>query len=342
MDQQDKRVKRTSTGAKRPMRTTASRPRQRVPSSEPMSRDELRSLKNMERRKKHRRNQLIGYAIAIIAVIIAAVILSITVFFKISNISVAGDEIYANSEIISASKLKNGDNLFTFNKNDVASDIEKKLPYIESVEVKRSLTGKVVFTVTAAKASLAVDRGDSYILLSSSCKVLEDNVQVLNEDAAVIKASKLLSGAPGTVAEFENENDQHTISELAGLIAQNEIQGISEIDITDYSEIKLVYNQRIILKIGTASDFEKNIDFIKATLKKIDTDEPYFSGMIDFTIENKAFINDNITEKQTQAAEEPKTDENGEPITDKKDTQDSTKKPDNEGESTSAENKADD
>ena len=77
-----KTTKRRTAPAKR--RTAA---RQMVSRSEPMSRDELRQQKYLERRRKRRRNRIIGYSVAIVALIIAAVVLSITVFFKIGNIA---------------------------------------------------------------------------------------------------------------------------------------------------------------------------------------------------------------------------------------------------------------
>ena len=299
-----------STAARRPESA-----RTKTASGEPMSRDEVRSIKNMERRKKRRKRQLLGYAIAIIAVIIAAVVLSITVFFKISAINVTGDEIYGSAQIIEASKLKTGENLFTFSKTDVVNNIETKLPYVESVEVKRSLSGKVTLTVTAAKAMLAIDRGESFILLSPNCKILEDNIQALNEDIAVVNASGLTSFTPGTTAEFENSNDAKILSGIANLILNKGIQNITEIDITDQNDIKLGYNQRIVLKVGSVSTFEKNVDFIKAALKKNDTDEPNFSGTMDFTIENKAFINDNTNETTTKPPTDEKDGKNSEPKT---------------------------
>lgn len=354
MDQQDNRTKKRAVSGRRPSaanakkrsspnaRSTAKRPvspsRARNASGEPMSRDEYRSVRNMERRKQQRKKQLFFYAVAIVFVVIAAIILSITVFFKISDMNITGDEVYSSAEIINASGLKSGDNLFTFSKADVAGNIEKKLPYIKNVEISRSVTGSVTFTVTGAKAELAVDRGDSYILLSTDCKILEDNVQVINADITLIKASALISDEVGTDAVFENEKDGETVKKIAELISQNEIENITEIDVTDLSSIRLSYSQRIKLDIGTVSTFEKNIDFIKASLKKIDTDDPNFSGVIDFTIENKAFINDNVSEVTTKPVAEPVTDEKGNAVTAKKDGETTAKEDKTKKENTTAKN----
>ncbi len=284
--------------------------RAKTVSGEPMSRDEVRSVKNMERRKKRRRNRLIIYAVSVIAVIVVAVVLSLTVFFKISSINIAGDEIYSSSQVIEASGLKTGENLFTFSKAEVESNIVTKLPYVESVSIKRSPTGKVSFTLKAAKAMLAIDMGDSYILMSPSCKLLEDNIQSLGEDAITVKASELVDRTLGGTAKFKNENEAELISSVANLITESEIENISEIDVTDQSDIKLGYNRRIVLKVGTVSNFEKNLDFIKATILKNDADEPNFSGVIDFTIENKAFINDAEQQSTTKPSDDGKNDGN--------------------------------
>ena len=42
------------------------------------------------------------------------------------------------------------------------------------------------------------------------------------------------------------------------------------------------------------------MDFVKATLDKLNSDEPNFEGSIDFTVENKAFVNEKA--EQTTAA----------------------------------------
>ena len=140
-----------------PMKSSRKVPEKR----EPMSRDELRHKRYLERRRRRRRN------------LILAVVLSLTVFFKISSFEVAGDEVYSAEQIIEASGLKNGENLFGFEKEDVSAQVEQTLPYVGNIEIKRSMTGKITFTVTAAKAVMAIDNGESFCMLDRNCKVLE-------------------------------------------------------------------------------------------------------------------------------------------------------------------------
>ncbi len=276
-------------------------------SGEPMSGDEIRRAKNIERRRKRRRNKIIGYSLAIATVAAVAVILSLTVFFKIETVAVTGDEIYNNEQIIQASGLQTGDSMFLFDKDSVEASIETVLPYVEIAEIKRSVTGTLTINITAAAASLSIDTGDGYILLNSSGKVLEDGVTVINDDISVLRTSAVLSASSGSIIQLENEKDLETAVQIKKYIDEYEISKISEIDVTDYSDIRLTYDNRIVLKIGVPSDLGDKIDFIKATLEKHEAEEPAFRGTIDFTVENKAYINpeDETTAPAAQSDVQP-------------------------------------
>ena len=265
-----------------------------------MSRDELRSKRNLERRKKRRRNKIIGYTVVIILIIAAAIALSLTVFFKIQSINVTGDDIYNAETIVAASGLSVGENMFKSSKKDISNKLETSLPYIESVHVKRSPTGNVTLVITAAKAELAIDCGEGYILMNKNGKVLEDGVVSINEDVATVTASTIVTATPGDIIVFENEQDTQTLKDIKSIIDSKQIEKITDINITQNSSIVLTYDMRITLEVGMMSTLEQKMDFVKATLDKLNSDEPNFEGSIDFTVENKAFVNEK-TEQTTTA-----------------------------------------
>ena len=265
-----------------------------------MSRDELRSKRNLERRKKRRRNKIIGYTVVIILIIAAAIALSLTVFFKIQSINVTGDDIYNAETIVAASGLNVGENMFKSSKKDISNKLETSLPYIESVHVKRSPTGNVTLVITAAKAELAIDCGEGYILMNKNGKVLEDGVVSINEDVATVTASTIVTATPGDIIVFENEQDTQTLKDIKSIIDSKQIEKITDINITQNSSVVLTYDMRITLEVGMMSTLEQKMDFVKATLDKLNSDEPNFEGSIDFTVENKAFVNEK-TEQTTTA-----------------------------------------
>ncbi|MDD7344843.1 MAG: FtsQ-type POTRA domain-containing protein [Ruminococcus sp.] len=290
--------KRSKTQTSQRTQTQARRTAQKP--AEPMSRDELRSKRNLERRKKRRRNKIIGYTVVIILIIAAAIALSLTVFFKIQSINVTGDDIYNAETIVAASGLNVGENMFKSSKKDISNKLETSLPYIESVHVKRSPTGNVTLVITAAKAELAIDCGEGYILLNKNGKVLEDGVVSINEDVATVTASTIVTATPGDIIVFENEQDTQTLKDIKSIIDSKQIEKITDINITQNSSVVLTYDMRITLEVGMMSTLEQKMDFVKATLDKLNSDEPNFEGSIDFTVENKAFVNEK-TEQTTTA-----------------------------------------
>ena len=267
------------------------------------SRDEIRSMKTKAREKKRRPKRLILYSLGIIALIAVAIIISVSVFFKIGSFAVTGDEIYSHEEIIAATELKTGDNLFTFSKENISAKVEKALPYVESLGIKRSLTGKVTLNVKAASAALAIDNGDEYVILNSSCKVLEEHAQAIDEKVAVISTSPVVSYESGSVVEFEDPENITVLNGICKILSENGIDRISGIDVTDRLNNKLQFDNRIKLKIGSLSSFRENAAFIKATLDRLSTEDPSFEGVIDFTIQNKAFVNETDDEETTAAPE---------------------------------------
>ena len=90
------------------------------------------------KKSRHRRS---GAVFKVLAVLITAVsiLLAMSVFFKISRIDVAGAESYSPEEIIEASGIEVGENLFFVDRFGAASHIFAELPYIDTVTVSRKV-----------------------------------------------------------------------------------------------------------------------------------------------------------------------------------------------------------
>ncbi len=256
-----------------------------------MSNDERRRARAERARKKRRRRNIILGSILTAVFLIVGVVLCLTVFFHIASIEVTGDEIYNPGQIIEASGIQIGENLFLVSAKDAAAEIERALPYVESAQIKRSLSCKVTIQVTAATAAAALDNGESYTLLNASGKVLEDGVMTINDGMILITAGEVSAAVPGELAVFAADGAfEDTVSALkafsdAGLV------GITELDVRDSTNIKARYKDRILLELGAASTIPDKTDFIKATLERSEISSPEFKGTIDFTIDKKAYQN---------------------------------------------------
>ena len=114
----------------------------------------------MARRRKsnRRRRGSFGFLYKLLSmlVICGAIVAALTLFFRVDTIEVTGMERYTAQEIINASGVETGDNLFLLNKYSVDQDIKAALPYIEELRINRRLPDTLVIQVQECGTPLAV------------------------------------------------------------------------------------------------------------------------------------------------------------------------------------------
>lgn len=76
-----------------------------------------------------------------------ALIMGATVFFKVETISVEGNGHYTAEEVIAATNIQIGENLFTIQRNFIEQNITYNLPYIQSIEIKLNLPSGIKLVV---------------------------------------------------------------------------------------------------------------------------------------------------------------------------------------------------
>jgi len=226
----------------------------------------------------------------LIIVLIGAAAALALMFFKVNVITVTGDEIYNNEDIIAASQIEIGDNMFLTNKKKTAENIENLLPYIEKADIKRNVSGTLTIKITAAVPKMALDNGESFTLISDKGKVLEDGLVNVGDGIIILDSSTVVSAVPGDFLEFKDQTDLDIIKELMENLDSNGITGISSIDVSNHSNVKLVYRERITVLLGQSSTIKDKMDFVRATLARLEEDDPDYEGSIDFTIDKKAYL----------------------------------------------------
>lgn len=92
-------------------------------------------------RRRRRGNFGFLYKLLSVLVICAAVVMALTLFFRVDTIEVTGTERYTEKDVIEASGIQLGDNLFLLNKYEAARSIAEQLPYIdiEDIRIRREL-----------------------------------------------------------------------------------------------------------------------------------------------------------------------------------------------------------
>ena len=87
-------------------------------------------------RRRRRGNFGFLYKLLSVLVICAAVVMALTLFFRVDTIEVTGTERYTEKDVIEASGIQLGDNLFLLNKYEAARSIAEQLPYIDIEDIR--------------------------------------------------------------------------------------------------------------------------------------------------------------------------------------------------------------
>lgn len=257
---------------------------------EPAITSQGRKRRRTGRQKKKRNNSpATRRARTFLTIAVFFLVLVITVFmgvfliFKVNTITVTGDKVYADADIIGVCGYEIGDNLFFLSTTDKEQELAKRLPHIEQATIKRKLPGTIEIEIVAAQVVAGVQSGGSYINVDKNGKVL-DILDVPPENVMEVVGVTLTNPAVAASAEFENENIGTIFEEIITCIAESDrAQEFTKLDLTDIHNIKLAYQNRIELLLGNAADLTDKVNFFFTVLsqERIKANQ---SGILDLSL----------------------------------------------------------
>ena len=144
-----------------------------------------------KRRNRRRRRGRASFPLRLLclAVVIAAFLGALTMFFRIDMIVVEGNERYTEEQIIEAAGVQKEQNLVLLNKYKVKQSIFDTLPYVETVVINRKYPDALILTVTECTASAALTGENGTWLMSDEGKILERAAQIPEGCARVTGSS---------------------------------------------------------------------------------------------------------------------------------------------------------
>ena len=90
------------------------------------------------------------------AAVVLALTVGATVFFRVETVVVTGNSRYTQEEVVAASGIEVGDNLYAMNKFHVQQQIREQLPYVSEVSIQRGLPSTILIQVTESQAAAQV------------------------------------------------------------------------------------------------------------------------------------------------------------------------------------------
>lgn len=223
-------------------------------------------------------------------IIVIALIFGMSVFFRVTNIEVTGNSIYTTQEVIEASGVEEGDNLFFVNSITAGSRIISRLPYVSEASVERNLPDRVIIKIRESQAIAYIMVEDTAWVIDSSCKLLGPGD--LTEVTGLIKVTGLTAINP-SIGEVvaPGEEDTVKVTYLASILRQAEMRAmapdITSLDITNVADPTFEYLGRFTVKLGRNENVDYKMGLLESTVEQLSAGD---SGTIDLSIDNQAHV----------------------------------------------------
>lgn len=272
-------------------------------------------MSRYSRSRTRRKNRgRFGPLLKLLCVIAVGVALTVgaTVFFRVETISVSGNRRYTEEDIIVASGIELGDNLYALNKVRIGRNIRTLLPYIGELSITRSLPSTIVIRVVEweAVAQLAVpdpaqaaavqeelaggDQSAEPAVLAQEPWLISVKSKLLEPapaDSRAIPVSGLTPIAPeaGSMLEVP-ESETTRLSALLALLEALEqaefFQQVTEIRLEN-TQLIVRYLDRFDVRMALDADFSYNLRLMQAVREAMEAREgPEIRGSIDLTQKN--------------------------------------------------------
>lgn len=238
------------------------------------------SNKMARRRNSNRRRRRGGfgflYKLLSMLVMCAAIITALTLFFRVDSIEVTGQQRYTAQEIIDASGVELGDNLFLLNKYDVANRLVQELPYIETVQPNRRLPDTLLLDVKECTFTFAVIQDGSVWFISPTGKIVDQTEAPLDRDVPVVDGCSLLAPSVATPIALSTDYASQRDSLLALMAALRDAGVLDEVEaihLGDLSVLTMDYGGRFSVELPYGADYELKIQTLQLVIDKLETNE---------------------------------------------------------------------
>lgn len=256
-----------------------------------------------------RNRRILFGTVAVVVVAAVFAVLSLTVLFNVSEVKVAkAGKHYQPEQIIEAADVEVGDNMVATNWDRVKEKVEQKLPYVLSLEIKKTASGKITFSVVDDTATLVFKTSKGYALADANCKVLEIvKEKPKNNGLTLLTVKNRINADPGEIISFADDSESILYDTIRTAIKNSGIGSITGIDISDPENIYLEYQSRYRLYLGNSEDIEYKLREAKKIIAEEDENDPNQIGEINLSILKKVYVEKLDTLEETTTAKKDVT-----------------------------------
>ncbi len=241
------------------------------------------------RRSHRRRRGRFAFLLKLLAFLVAAaaILWAAALFFRMDHIVISGNERYSEAEVLAASGLQTGGNLYFLNKFDVKEAIFAKLPYVETVRINRKLPDTMLIELSECKAAAGVQSENGVWLINDHGKLLEE-VETPPVGCPTVIGAALIEPEATKTAD-PDEAFAYRFGVALTLLREAESRGmrekIGQIDLADDTALSFTYLGRFTVRQPWTADVAYKLESLRTVVDYLENNE---TGRIDLMTEGKA------------------------------------------------------
>ena len=236
-----------------------------------------------------------------VTAVVAALVVGMSVFFKVKTITVAGAETYSAWAVREASGIQEGDNLLTFSRARANAQLRAALPYVEKSRIGIKLPDTVIIYIEELDIAYAIKSGNGdWLLMNANGRVVELVDSSTAERYTQIYGVALESPKAGedavAVEDIPTETDEsgeyvpvtvtgaqrlYSALQILKALEANDIVGeAASVDVSWLDDIILWYGTRYQVNLGDTSNMEYKIACMNDVILEM---SEYDSGILDIS-----------------------------------------------------------
>lgn len=232
---------------------------------------------NLRRIRRRRRGRSAYVLLVVLFAFALLITLSMTIFFNIEKFHVTGNYTGSSAdEIIQSIGVKRGDNMMRLHLEELEQKAEEILTDAETVDIRREFPNTLVIDVQKSIPAFNISYEYGTLIVSQHGKILQDSmdpVQGLVSIAGYVPAET----TPGKRLSAEEERCDKIFSALQEIILDDKQENnpdnsnnsdlpIVAVDMTDFNNILVNFDQRILFNMGNWSEIPYKISFAQQVI----------------------------------------------------------------------------
>lgn len=190
-------------------------------------------------------------------------------FYVIDDVSVEGATLYGAGDILEASGIRSGANLYSFSSRIAEENITLHCPYVREVSVDRTAPGGVRLTVSEDSAAFYAELYGETRALSPSLRVLEPISEAEAQGQGLIRLClpAVEEAISGRVLRFADERYEELIAQITtATLSCNLRQRITVIDLRKLHALQMICDGQYLLKLGEVAEIDMKLKVANAVM----------------------------------------------------------------------------